>query len=79
MKDLVIPAKVLEQMHLTGEQVLIELAVYLYSQQKLTMGQARRLADLDQLSFQHELAKRDVYIHYTIEEIKKDVENLQDI
>ncbi len=40
------------------------------------MGQARHLTGLDQISFQKELAKRDIYIHYTAEDLEKDLQNL---
>ena len=40
------------------------------------MGQARHLAGLDQISFQKELAKRDILIHYTEEDLNQDLRNL---
>ncbi len=61
---------------MTVEELAIELSVYLYAQKRLTMGQARELANLDQLSFQHELAKREVFIHYDWEDVEKDLKNL---
>jgi len=48
----------------------------LYEKKRLTLGQAKRLADLDQISFQKELARRDVYIHLETEDILQDIENL---
>ena len=41
------------------------------------MGKARKFAGLDLISFQKELAKRDVYIHYNISDLEKDIENLK--
>ena len=40
------------------------------------MGKARRLAGLDLLSFQEELAKRDVHINYDVEDFHEDLRNL---
>ncbi|MCB9039153.1 MAG: UPF0175 family protein [Lewinellaceae bacterium] len=40
------------------------------------MGQAKNLAGLVLISFQKELSKRDVYIHYDIEDYYQDIENL---
>jgi predicted HTH domain antitoxin len=40
------------------------------------MGKARLLAGLDLLSFQKELAKRKIDIHYTEEDLDKDLSNL---
>ena len=48
----------------------------MYDKKRMSMGQARHLAGLNQISFQKELAKRDIYIHYTEADLKKDLENL---
>lgn len=66
MEDLIISAKTLEQLRITPSELLIELAVHLYDTEKLSMGQAKKLAGLTQIDFQKELAKRDVYIKYDI-------------
>ena len=73
---LIITDETLSKAHLTADELLIELACYLYDKKRLSTGQARTLAGLDQISFQKELAKRDIYIHYTEEDLDKDLENL---
>jgi len=77
MTDLIIPGEMLEKVDMTPNQLLLELAVFLYAKEKLSMGKARKLVGLDLIAFQKELAKRDVYIHYDIEDFRKDVENLE--
>lgn len=62
---------------MSSDEMLIELATHLYEKKRLTMGQAKRLAKLDQISFQKELAKRDIYLNYNIEEFKRDLETLE--
>lgn len=74
--DFIIPKELLRGIDMSAVQLKIELAVYLYAQRKLSMGQARKLAELDQISFQKELANRDVYIHFGIEDLKEDLMNL---
>lgn len=74
--DFIIPKELLRGIDMSAVQLKIELAVYLYDQKKLSMGQARKLAELDQISFQKELAKREVYIHFGIEDLKEDLTNL---
>lgn len=76
MTDLVIPGDVLERAEMTPSEFLIEIAVYLYDKEKLSIGQAKNLAGLDLISFQQELSKRDVYIHYDIEDYHEDIKNL---
>lgn len=45
---------------INAEEMMMELAVHLSAQKQLTKGQTHRMAGLDQLAFQHELAKRNV-------------------
>lgn len=78
-EGLVIPKEVLDAINLPSEELKIELAVYLYDKEKLSMGQAKRLAGLDQLAFQKELAKRDVYIHFSMKELEDDLETLRNL
>ena len=76
MSDLIIPAEVLQKADINPQELLIDLAVYLYDKERLSMGQARRLAGLDLISFQREMAKRDVYLHYDVEDLHTDLKNL---
>ena len=66
----------LAKAQITEDELLVGLACYLHDKKRMSMGQARHLAGLDQISFQKELAKRDIYIHYSEEDLKKDLENL---
>lgn len=52
------------------------LAITLFREELLTLGQAAALADLPQLIFQKELAKRKIPLHYGIEELKQDLRHL---
>lgn len=71
-----IPTQVMERIHMTPEQLKLEIAVYLYEKKRLTLGQAKRLAGLGQIAFQKELAKRGIYIHYDLGDFQKDLKNL---
>lgn len=74
--DLVVPKEVLDKAHLSAEELAIEIAAHLYATKRLTMGGARRLANIDLISFQGELAKRNIYIHYDVEDLRQDVDTL---
>lgn len=75
--DLVVPKEVLQSVHMSPDEMLIELATHLYEKNRLTIGQAKRLAKLDLISFQKELAKRNIYLHITAEDVMKDLETLR--
>jgi predicted HTH domain antitoxin len=74
--DLIIPKEFLESAKMSAQDLAIEIAVYLYEKKRLTLGQAKRLAGLDQISFQKELAKRNVFIHYDTADVLTDIKNL---
>jgi predicted HTH domain antitoxin len=74
--DLVISYDFLKSAKISAAQLAVEIAIYLYEQKKLTLGQAKRLANLDQLHFQKELALRNISIHYDMEDVLTDLRNL---
>jgi predicted HTH domain antitoxin len=73
---LIITDDTLSKAQLSADELLVDLACYLYDKKRMSMGQARQLTGLDQIRFQKELAKRDIYIHYTAEDLEKDLQNL---
>lgn len=58
------------------DELVLEMAIYLYSKNLLTIGQARKLVKLDLISFQKQLARRRIPVHYTVAELQKDLKNL---
>jgi len=71
-----IPQSILKKAEITGDELLIEVSVYLYDKGRLSFGQAKSLAQLNQLEFQKELSKRDVYIKYDSDDLNQDLDNL---
>lgn len=76
--DLIISKDLLENARMSPQEMATEIAVYLYQNKRLTMGQAKRLAGLNQIEFQNELAARNVFIHYEFADVLKDVKSLND-
>jgi predicted HTH domain antitoxin len=67
-----IPDEVLTAAHLS-EELKQELALALFQQERLTLGQAGRLAEMSQLAFQALLADRRIPIRYGVEEFRQDL------
>ncbi|MBP9664838.1 MAG: UPF0175 family protein [Pyrinomonadaceae bacterium] len=76
VSDLIVPKEFLQSAKMSEDEMLIELATHLYAEKKLSMGKAKRLAGLDLISFQKELAKRNICIHYTVEDLHQDMRAL---
>ena len=61
-------------------ELVQEIAVLLYQKDKLTLGQASKLATptfgVGQLQFQHLLASRQIPVHYDVAAFEQDLETL---
>ena len=65
--------------HISEPELKQELALTLFSQERLTLAQASRLAEMTQLAFQALLAERQIPIHYGVEEFREDLRNLRQV
>ncbi len=72
-----IPQDILDSARLTGPELKKEMAVYLYSQGRLSIGKARELADMSLWEFRQLLASRQVAPHYDTVELEEDVNTLR--
>jgi len=54
-----------------------ELAVTLFQQERLTLAQASKVAEMSHLAFQAFLADRRIPIHYGIEEFGEDLRTIR--
>ena len=61
---------------LTPDNILIEFACLMYEKKRFSMGTASKVAKMDIVSFQKELSKRDIYLHFDIEDLEKDLRNM---
>jgi predicted HTH domain antitoxin len=75
--NLEIPQDVLDAARLSMAELKIELAVYLYSQGRLSIGKACELADLRLWNFRQILAARRISPHYDANDLSEDVAALK--
>ena len=75
--DLVISEDVLHAAHTSAGELKREIAVLLYSQDKLTLVQAAGLAEMSPFAFQHLLASREIGPHYDVEDFEEDMRRLR--
>lgn len=73
-----IPDDILQSARMTEEELRQEIAVLLFEKDKLTLGQASRLAGMSRLRFQHLLASRHIPVHYDVAEFEEDLRALRD-
>ncbi len=60
-------------LHLTEEEVLLELGIALYASGRLSFGKARELARLDWVQFRRLLAERNIPVHYQEADFEADL------
>ena len=73
---------ILQSIHLTEQEIRIELALLLYAQQRLSFGQAQQLAGMEYLEFEKLLFDRKVPSHYDVAAFEEDlmtIEHLQQL
>lgn len=75
--SLVIPDDILRAANISASDLRREIAVLLFQQDKLTLGQASEFAGVSQLEFQRLLAKRHISVHYDTQEFKDDLDTLR--
>ena len=77
--SLVIPDEILHASRLSEQELKVEIAVMLFQKEKLSLGQASRLAAMDYLEFQHLLASRQILIHYDVADFEEDLRTLHEL
>ena len=71
-----IPDQVLKQAGVSSNDLLLKIALLLFQEEKLTLGQASKLAGLHQFQFQKELSARGIPIHYNEIDFERDLQTL---
>lgn len=72
-----IPDTIIKQSGLSAKEILLKVAVVLFQEEKLTLGQASKLAGIHQFEFQQELAKRKIPVHYGEEDFERDLQTIK--
>lgn len=70
---------ILDTARLTVDELKVELAVYLYIQDRLSIGKARELAGMSLWAFRQLLASRHIPPHYDVTELEEDVSTLREL
>jgi predicted HTH domain antitoxin len=73
---LTIPDDILQAAGLTERECLVELAVHLYAERRVTIAQALRLSGLTRSELEEELARRDISL-YSVDDLRRDVSDLE--
>lgn len=79
MSVLEVPQEILDSARLTIPELKVEMAVYLYSRGRLSIGKARELAEMSLWEFRQLLALRHIPPHYGESDLDEDVATLREL
>jgi predicted HTH domain antitoxin len=71
-----IPDETFGQLRLTPEQTCMEIAVGLFADRRVTLARAAKIAGVSFLTFQREMARRRIPLHYETADFEADVRTL---
>jgi predicted HTH domain antitoxin len=74
---LTITDEILSATKMSAAQLKQELAVFLYASNKLSFGQARKLAELDIMQFQELLFANNIPMNYGIADLEEDIQAIR--
>lgn len=74
--SLTISDEILSLTRMSESELKQEIAIMLFQKEKLTLGQASNLAEMNQFQFQSLLASRQITLHYDLEDLDADVKTL---
>lgn len=78
-RGVLIPQNVLDAAQMNPQELQRELALTLYAQQRLSLGQARELAGLSLWEFRQWLGLRRIAAHYDSADLQDDLDTLRDL
>ena len=71
-----IPDTAIQKAGLTEARIKLEIALTFFQMDILTLAQAANIAGLHRMQFQEELARREIPIHYGVNELEEDLKTL---
>ena len=75
--NITLPDEILQSAQISEAELKLEIAILLYQRKKISLGQARRLAEISRIEFQKQLANRGICLNYDLEALESDLKTLQ--
>jgi len=71
--EVAVPEELLRGVQLSPSEALIDFAVGIYSEGKVTLGRAARIAKMSVSDFQRLLGERRIPMHYDVHDLEQDL------
>ena len=60
-----------------GKEILLEVALYLFANDKASLGRAAEIAGISRMEMQYEAGSRKIPMHYDEEMVNNDIETMK--
>lgn len=77
--SLIISDEIVKASKLSEDELLLEIIVMLFQQEKIGLGKAAELLKMPQMRFQRLIADRGICVHYNVEDFEQDIKNLREM
>jgi predicted HTH domain antitoxin len=74
-----VPQDILDSARLTVSELKVEMAIYLYTRGRLSVGKARELAEVSLWEFRQLVASRRISPHYDESDLDEDMATLREM
>ena len=76
--SLVISDDIVKASGFSESELLLEIAIMLFQQDKISLGKSSELLGMHRMQFQKLLAERGICVHYYVDEFQEDIDSLQE-
>ena len=74
--NMIISDEIIKVSGMSEDELLLEIILLLFQQEKISLGKAAELLNMSQVRFQQLIANRDICIHYDVPELQEDIRHL---
>jgi predicted HTH domain antitoxin len=69
--------EILSASGMSEKELTLGIIIMLFQQKRISIGKAAHLAQMPLIQFQHELAVRQIPLHYDVSDFETDLKNLE--
>ncbi|GGA58236.1 UPF0175 family protein [Okeania sp. KiyG1] len=74
--SMIISDEIIKASGMSEDELLLEIVLLLFQQEKISLGKAAELLNISQVRFQRLIADRGICIHYDVPELQEDIQHL---
>ena len=77
--SLLISDEILQASGFSEGELLLEIVIMLFQQDKISLGKASELLAMHRMQFQKLLSDRNICVHYDVADFQEDLKTLQEV